>query len=100
MHPRRRKTDQEHGHDAGDCPGGCDDLDIIDDRLDRGAVRMDALETQITAIRTDVEEVLDILRLGKSFFRLAGYVGKFFQFAAPVAAALVGLYYAIKGGKL
>jgi hypothetical protein len=99
MHPRRRKTDQEHGHDAGDCPGGCDDLDIIDDRLDRGAVRMDALETQITAIRTDVEEVLDILRLGKSFFRLAGYVGSFVKWSVAIGAPVVAFYWTLKGGK-
>lgn len=99
--PRRRRTD----HEPGDCTGGCDDLDEIDARLDRGAARMGGLETQVQevktdlgALKTDVEEVLDILRLGKSFFRLAGYVGQVVRFAAPIAAALAGLYYALKGG--
>ena len=103
LRPRRRKTD----HEPGDCTGGCDDLDLIDERLDRGAARMGGLETQVQEVKTDVQalktdiaEVLDIVRLGKSFFRLVGYVGKAVRFTAPVAAALVGLYYAIKGGKL
>jgi len=85
----------------------CDLIDAISKRLDDhdgrfadGSDRMTRIESKIDANSADTSEVLDILRLGKSFFRILGILGDVVKWGAAVAAPIVALYYAIKtGGK-
>ena len=84
--PRRRKYD-------GD-PLGTQD---IEDRLLMGSHRMDTIEESVRDIRADVSEVLDIVRLGKSFFRLAGHFGAFVKWVTAIGAPLVAIYFSWKG---
>lgn len=71
----------------------------IEDRFLAGSARMDRIEAMIKINTADTTEVLEILRLGKSFFKLAGYVGSLIKWSAAVGAPVVAFYYAIKGGK-
>lgn len=59
---------------------------------------MDRIEAKLDTTCSDIAEVLDILRLGKSFFRIVGYVGSFVKWAAAIGAPLIVFIYAIKGG--
>ena len=87
--PRRRKRDTEDFDSTQD----------IEDQLVRGSHRMDTIEQSVKSIRDDVSEVLDIVRLGKSFFRVAGHVGAFLKWTTAIAAPLVAMWFAFKGGK-
>jgi hypothetical protein len=75
------------------------DPDDIERRFSAGSARMDRIETMIKINTADTAEVLEIIRMGKSFFKLIGYLGKVIKFTAPIVASLAGVYYAIKGGK-
>ncbi|MDD3965331.1 MAG: hypothetical protein PHD99_04785 [Candidatus Moranbacteria bacterium] len=92
---RRRATDLlHHPHNATEpCPGGCDDIVGINTRLDDGDNRM-------TQIEKDLAEVLDILRMGKSFFKAAGYFGVAVKWVVGIAVPLVSLYYALTAGRV
>jgi hypothetical protein len=92
---RRRKSDDE----SFECHLGCTDVQDIEDRLLLGSKRMGVIEASVQDIRTDLTEVLDIVRLGKSFFRAAGYVGAFLKWAAAIAAPVIAVYIAWKSGK-
>lgn len=90
--------------------GTCKAIDDIELRLRQGHERMDSIEAEsrertsrmelkLDANCADTAEVLDILRLGKSFFRLAGYVGGFLKWSTAIAAPVLALWYTFKGGK-
>lgn len=64
----------------------------VHERLNRGDLRMTRIETLLAKNCTDTAEVLDIMRMGKSFFRAIGYVGRFIKWAAAVIAPLVAVY--------
>lgn len=66
--------------------------------LQHGEDRMTNIEKMLAINNAATAEVLDIMRLGKAFFRLAGYFGSFVKWAAAIGAPLVGLWYALKGG--
>lgn len=69
----------------------------IESRLVDGSQRMDTIEKSVRDIRADVSEVLDIVRLGKSFFRLAGHFGAFLKWVTAIGAPLVAMWFAFKG---
>jgi len=68
--------------------------------LKAGSERMDRIEAKLDGNCSDTAEVLEILRLGKSFFKVIGYVGAFIKWTAAIAAPIVAIYFAVKtGGK-
>lgn len=90
--PKRRSSDIE-GQDSVTNPA------VVASLFKDGEVRMDNIEAQVKAIKSDVEEVLDILRLGKAFFRILGYVGSAVKWMAVIGAPCVAFYYSLKGGQ-
>jgi hypothetical protein len=66
--------------------------------LKAGSDRMDSIEAKLDANCRDTAEVLEILRLGKSFFKMIGHIGAFMKWAAAIAAPVVAVYFAWKTG--
>ena len=100
--PERRRHDDKlpHPHDEFEaCPGGCEDIKSVDQRLDDGDARMNRIEEKINITASEVAEVLDIIRMGKSFFKFAGYMGTFIQWVLVISAPAVALYFTIKNGR-
>ena len=97
--PGRRLTDQSNPHYPG---GGCktlDELEVrIDGRFEKGAERMDGLETLIKTNNQDTNEVLEIVRMGKGFFKGLGLIGTCIKWVVGIAAPVVALWYSVKGG--
>ena len=87
---RRRRSDSDPSFDSAQ---------DIEDRLVLGSHRMDTIEESVRDIRADVSEVLDIVRLGKSFFRLAGHFGALVKWTTAIAAPLVAIWFTLKSGK-
>ena len=90
---------------ANTCPGGCADIKTVNDRFAAGDARMGRIETtqqamsaKQTAMSAEISEVLEILRMGKSFFKVAGYFGDFVKWLIPIGASMVSLYYMFKNG--
>jgi len=99
MTPAKPAAPTPHPHDASEpCPGGCDDVAYVNSRLDEGDERMTRIEAALQKNCQDTTEVLEILRMGKAFFRVAGYFGALVKWALPVGASLVSFYYVIKNG--
>lgn len=73
-------------------------IDDVNRRLDEGTARMDRYEAKIDANSADTAEVLDILRLGKSFFRLADGLARIIKWTLALAVPIAVLWYTIKNG--
>lgn len=54
--------------------------------------------TRNTTLTESVAEILDILTLGKSFFRIIGIFGKMVKWVTVIVTPLVALYFAFKNG--
>lgn len=73
-------------------------IEHVQARLDLGETRMDRIETKLDANCSDTAEILDILRLGKSFFRILGYLGSFLKWSTAIAAPIMVFWYTLKNG--
>lgn len=93
--PHRRASDVNVHHPDG----SCSDMDNVQVRLNKGDARMTRIESKLDINNSDTAEVLEILRLGKSFFKLIGIFGGLVKWGAAVAAPIVVFYYTLKGGK-
>ena len=88
-----------HSHAATEpCPGGCDDIKTVDQRLDEGDCRMTRIEADLKTTKDGVEELLEILQNARGFFRSLGYIATAIKWSAGLAAPVIGLWYAIKEG--
>lgn len=99
---------KSYGHDerALDYLARC--IDRIDERLDKGSERMDDMQRELKANTEVTKEVKELLELGRTGFKVLGWLGKAIvvtvRVAGYVGAAAVALYsawYAIThGGQL
>ena len=101
-------------------PAECEKILDVERRFSEGTARMQRIEASISELKTAhvrieakldansqatetaataTEEILDILTLGKSFFRLAEIFGKVIKWVAGIATALLGLWLTFKYGK-
>ena len=78
----------------------------VTDRLDKGQARMDKIETTIKNLDNKIEsnnidtaEILEIVKAGRGFFKVMGWIMKSIGWTAGIAAPIVGLYFALKNGK-
>ena len=98
---RRRLMDIVNPHRPD---GSCQALDMIEERLqarlDLGSGRMTAIEAHLKKNTEDTAEILDILSLGKTFFRFIGLFGSFLKWSTAIAAPVLVFWYTLKGGKV
>ena len=101
-------------HEPGACPGGCGEIQTVEQRIDDGAIRMANIEASLSQLsekldehtrmsadtNSTVSEVLEILHAGKGFFKVLGYIATAIKWTAAFAAPVIALIYTIKtGGK-
>lgn len=65
----------------------------------RFELKLDENTATTIKMAQDNAEILDILTLGKSFFRLAGYFGTFIKWGSGIAVAVFTLWYTLMHGK-
>ena len=92
--PKRRLSDINVHHEDGGCIG----LDIVNLRFQKGDERMTRIENKLDINSSDMSEVLEILRLGKSFFKMIGIFGALVKWATAIGAPVIVFYYTLKGG--
>ena len=133
----RRASDirppKPHPHDETEpCPGGCEDIKIVEDnacqlksdiseldkriqsshdqlqrfeaRLTEGGERMGRMENTLAANTSKLDkntaettEILDIMREGETFFRMARRIGEVLKWTLGIATAVAAFWVAIKG---
>jgi len=77
------------------------DMQLVKERLDSGARRMNAMQTELTANTAVTAEVRDILDAGRTGLRVRGGLGTAAAWLGKLAAAAVaiwGAFYAITHG--
>ena len=98
--PQRRLMDRVNPHRPD---GSCLALDMIEQRiqvrLDQSSERISTIEADLKKNTTDTSEILEILYMGKSFFKAAGLFGSFVKWATAIAAPVLVFWYTLKGGK-
>lgn len=87
--PERRKG----WHTQDDCP-----LSVrTDRRFNDGERRMDRIEQSLHENTSATKEVLEILQMGKGFFRTVYFLGNVLKWCAGVGVAAFAVWNAIKG---
>jgi len=74
-------------------------LGEANDRMGRIEVAVATTAHKLSSNSADTSEILDIMREGKAFFRFAHRTGELLKWVAVIGTAIVGFYYALKGGK-
>ena len=64
----------------------------MEERLMRGDVRMGNIERSLATNTAATQEVLEIVTMGRSFFKVLGYVGKAAKWIGSIGAACGVLY--------
>lgn len=59
--------------------------------------RLGGLEVAQMLNNAETAEILEIVRMGKAFFRVGLYIGNFLKWATPVAASVAALWTWLKG---
>lgn len=59
----------------------------MEERLARGDSRMGAIERDIRENTDATAEILEIVRMGKSFFKVLGHAGRALKWVSTTAAA-------------
>ena len=72
-----------------------DDVRAMKERLDSGARRMNAMQTELTANTAVTTEVRDILDTVRSGLRVLGGLGTLASWAGKLAAAAIAIWGAI-----
>lgn len=111
-HPTQRPAwggaERRHGRDdeysgperrrRGLTEGNLHDLHVIrrfesiEDRLDKGSERMKAIELELRDNTTTTREVRDLLEIGRSGFKVLGWMGVLAKWIAAVAGAAAAIW--------
>ena len=67
-------------------------------RLDKGDKRMGNIEADLSINTAATNEVLEIVRMGKSFFKVVGWLGKGVKWTASIVAAIGSMWYVFTHG--
>lgn len=70
----------------------CKLVDGIDARLNAGDARMTRMEQKIDANSSDTSEVLEIVRLGKGFFRGLGHLAAFVKYCVIIGGGIATIW--------
>lgn len=68
----------------------------METRFDAGNERMGRIEQMLSNNSKATEEVREIVVMGKSLFKLIGYMGNGIKWVASVGVATAGIWYATK----
>lgn len=69
-----------------------DRLQSIEERLQRGADRMDEMQEELSANTTVTTEVRDLLQTAKGGLKVLGWIGSFVKWAGGIAAGLAAIW--------
>lgn len=71
-------------------------MDSIFTHLAEGKARMDCIEGKLDANNKATDELLEIIQMGKGFFRAVGWIGKWIRrvimWIVPPVVAIIGLW--------
>lgn len=71
-------------------------MDSIFTHLAEGKARMDCIEGKLDANNKATDELLEIVQMGKGFFRAVGWIGKWIRrvimWVVPPVVAIIGLW--------
>lgn len=102
---------QDDGRRREPCdPDACEHIHGVQKQVEAVKAQLEASATEIARIRAMLDsnneataELLEIIKMGKGFFKALGWIGKVARaiilWVAPIATALIGLWYSIKQTK-
>lgn len=91
-------------------PKSCEHIIDVQAQVEAVKVQIEASAQEIARIRAMLDanneataELLEIIKMGKGFFKALGWIGRVVRaiilWVAPIVTALIGLWYTIKQGK-
>lgn len=96
--------------DCGRTPEECekvkgvqDQLEALKQQLKEARAQIACVATQLSANNKATDELLEIIQMGKGFFRAVGWIGKWLRrivmWVVPPVAAVIGLWQLIRPPK-
>lgn len=79
-------------------PRTCPYIALVEQRLSHGNERMDRMETALHENNAATAELLDIMRMAKSGFRMIGALGALIKWGAAILAPVLAAWFAWKNG--
>jgi len=76
----------------------CDQIKKLEDRQASYSAQMLLLELKLDSNNKATTEILEIISMGKSFFKVIGHFGSFIKWYAAILAPIIAIYYTMKGG--
>ena len=93
--PKRRVTDQE------DClKDGCPSVWILERRVDRHREEINELKVLMQKNTMDTTEILEIVTMGKNFFKVLGMLGTAIKTISAVGIPIAAFIYWLKYGDI
>ena len=90
---KRRSSDKE------DCPkDGCPATWILERRVDRHREEINELKVLMQKNTKDTTEILEIVTMGKNFFKVLGMLGTAIKTIAAVGVPIAAFIYWLKSG--
>lgn len=81
---KRRTTDSDNPA----CGADCQTVFILERRVDSHAAELIELKSLMATNNTQTKEILDIVGLGKAFFKVLGWIGTMIK---PIVAIVLGI---------
>lgn len=76
----------------------CEGLKLLERRVDSHARQLVELKNMMEINNTNTKEILDIVGLGKSFFKVLGWLGTVFKTLATIGTPVAAFIYWLKTG--
>jgi hypothetical protein len=90
---KRRSSDKD------DCPKeGCPATWILERRVDRHREEIEELKALVKKNSADTSEILEIVTMGKNFFKVLGWLGTAIKTIAAVGVPIAAFLYWLKSG--
>ena len=99
----RRSTDREPAEECEkeDCPKeGCPSVWILERRVDRHREEINELKVLMQKNTKDTTEILEIVTMGKNFFKVLGMLGTAIKTISAVGIPIAAFIYWLKYGDI
>lgn len=92
----RRKADHTNWQEAG--APDCKAVFVLERRVNNHAQELKALKEMMATNNDQTKEILEIIGLGRSFFRVLGWVGEMIKPVIVIAGAIAAVVAWVKTG--
>jgi len=89
---------QPHPHEYGDCPGGCQEILTVEEKLEAFHALLDAHIVGARETDKALQDLKETMLAVQGFLKVMSAGGKFFAWLFAILAPVVAIVYTVKSG--